>query len=64
MKGKVKFYNRAKRFGFITGEDEKDYFVHLSQIQDEAELNETDNVEFEPSTNDRGLAAEKVVKVE
>jgi CspA family cold shock protein len=28
MKGKVKFFNCEKEFGFITGEDGKDYFVH------------------------------------
>ncbi|MFH1376207.1 MAG: cold shock domain-containing protein, partial [Candidatus Woesearchaeota archaeon] len=27
MKGKVKFFNRAKGFGFIAGEDDKEYFV-------------------------------------
>ncbi len=26
--GKVKFYNRKKRYGFITGEDGVDYFFH------------------------------------
>ena len=28
MTGKVKFYKPDKKFGFITGEDGKDYFVH------------------------------------
>ncbi|MBI2152058.1 cold-shock protein, partial [Candidatus Woesearchaeota archaeon] len=28
MEGKVKFFNRVKGFGFITGDDGKDYFVH------------------------------------
>ena len=63
MKGKVKFFNMAKRFGFITGDDEKDYFVHISNIENEAALNENDDVEFEPSSNDRGLAAESIKKI-
>ena len=27
MKGKVKFFDQEKEFGFITGDDGKDYFV-------------------------------------
>tara|TARA_B100001167_G_C16759893_1_gene300787 strand:- start:1341 stop:1541 length:201 start_codon:yes stop_codon:yes gene_type:complete len=30
MQGKVKEYNRDRGFGFITGEDGDDYFVHIS----------------------------------
>ena len=32
MKGKVKFFNEMKGFGFIAGEDGKEYFVHKSAI--------------------------------
>ena len=32
MKGTVKWFNEEKGFGFITGEDGKDVFVHFSQI--------------------------------
>ena len=32
MQGTVKEYNRDRGFGFITGEDEDDYFVHLSGL--------------------------------
>ncbi len=60
MKGKVKFFNRTKRFGFITGEDEKEYFVHLSQVENQRFLFENDEVEFTAAENDRGLAAENV----
>lgn len=38
QRGTVKEYNRDKGFGFITGEDGEDYFVHVSglrvQLQD------------------------------
>ena len=30
--GKVKFYNKEKKFGFIAGDDGKDYFFHATGI--------------------------------
>ena len=33
MSGHVKFFNASKGFGFITGGDGMDYFVHFSAIQ-------------------------------
>ncbi len=33
MKGTVKFYNEQKAFGFIIGDDEKDYFVHQTAFK-------------------------------
>ena len=32
MKGKVKWFNAEKGYGFISSEDGKDVFVHYSQI--------------------------------
>jgi len=62
MKGKVKFFNRIKEFGFITGEDGKDYFVHKSGLIEDISLNENDSVVFEVEKGDRGLKAVKVSK--
>ncbi|MCL4362999.1 cold shock domain-containing protein, partial [Candidatus Marsarchaeota archaeon] len=36
MKGKVKMFNSARGFGFITGEDGKDVYVHTTAVQDGA----------------------------
>ena len=33
-KGIVKEYDTSKRFGFITGEDKEDYFVHVSGLRE------------------------------
>ncbi|MBC8495120.1 cold-shock protein [archaeon] len=63
MKGTVKFFNRTKHFGFIKGEDDKDYFVHISQIEDQIMLDENDEVEFEGTEGDRGLVANGVKKL-
>ncbi len=63
MNGKVKFFNRTKNFGFIVGEDDKDYFVHLSQVEGGEPLNENDSVEFEAGSNEKGAVAEKVKRV-
>jgi len=61
MKGKVKWFNARKGYGFIEGEDGKDVFVHKSSIE-EGYLNEGDPVEFETEETDRGLNAKNVKK--
>ena len=62
MEGKVKFFNELKGFGFITGEDEKDYFVHTSGLTDGVRLNNEDVVLFDVEQGDRGLKAVNVRK--
>ena len=47
MKGKVKMFNAARGFGFITGEDGKDIYVHTSAIEGGATLAVGDAVEYE-----------------
>jgi CspA family cold shock protein len=62
MDGKVKFFNGTKGFGFIAGEDGKEYFVHKSGLAEGTILNENDEVTFEVVEGDRGPKAEKVAK--
>lgn len=62
MDGKVKFFNEVKGFGFIAGEDGKEYFVHKSGLAEGTVLNENDEVTFEVVEGDRGPKAEKVAK--
>jgi len=60
MEGKVKFFNESKGFGFISGDDGKEYFVHQSGINEGNILKENDSVTFEGAQGDRGLKAENV----
>lgn len=48
LSGTVKWFNAVRGFGFITGDDGKDYFVHFSQIQMEGfkKLHADQKVEF------------------
>lgn len=63
MEGTVKFFNPKKGFGFITGEDGKDYFVHITAL-DGQKLFENDKVSFEVSQGERGELASNVKKLE
>ena len=60
MEGTVKFFNRKKGFGFINGEDSKDYFVHFTGLAQGTFLRDNDKVSCEPVEGDKGLKAEKV----
>lgn len=63
--GKVKWFNDSKGFGFITGEDGKDVFVHYSSIQGEGfrSLAEGQAVSYEVEEGPKGPAATNVTKI-
>ena len=57
--GTVKFFNRAKGFGFIIQDDGgKDVFVHQNGLIDE--INEGDKVSFDVEEGQKGLNAVNV----
>tara|TARA_Y100000310_G_C20233605_1_gene601404 strand:+ start:143 stop:475 length:333 start_codon:yes stop_codon:yes gene_type:complete len=60
MKGKVKFFNVSKRFGFIAGDDGKEYFVHQMGLKEGVRINEDDTVVFDTEDGDRGPKAVNV----
>ena len=62
--GKVKWFNEAKGFGFITGENGDDLFVHYSSIQGSGfkSLAEGDSVSFDTEKGPKGPKAINVVK--
>ena len=51
-----------KGFGFIAGEDGKEYFVHQSGLKEGAVINENDAVTFDIEEGDRGPKAANVAK--
>ena len=55
--GKVKFYNKEKKYGFITSEDGKDYFFHASGVSNDIYLKDGDNVEYKVVEGERGPKA-------
>lgn len=60
MKGNVKFFNAGKGFGFIAGEDGKEYFVHQTGINEGVALRDNDVVTFDVEDGDRGPKATNV----
>jgi CspA family cold shock protein len=62
MKGTVKWYNPRKGYGFISGEDGKDIFVHRTSIPQGTFLNEGDKVEYEVEESEKGQKATNVKK--
>ncbi|MFQ3676082.1 MAG: cold-shock protein [Endomicrobiia bacterium] len=65
VKGKVKWFNDRKGYGFISREDGSgDVFAHFSDIQSDGfkTLKEGDTVEFEVSNSDKGPKAVNIKK--
>ena len=65
VRGKVKWFNNQKGYGFITPESGKDVFVHHTAIQGDGykSLDEGQNVEFDIQQGPKGEQAVNVVKV-
>jgi cold shock CspA family protein len=64
MTGRIKFFSQSKGYGYIIGDEGREYYVTVRDVQG-AELPRTgDLVGFEPASNERGLRAIKVQIVE
>ena len=63
--GKVKWFNNAKGYGFITRESGEDLFVHFKSIVGEGykSLKQGEAVQFDVEQGTKGLQAVNVTKV-
>lgn len=66
MKGKVKWFNNEKGFGFIEYNEEEDIFVHYSNIIKDGykTLKEGQLVEFDLIKTDKGYQAQNIKPIE
>jgi CspA family cold shock protein len=65
LRGRVKWFNAQKGYGFIEREGQDDVFVHYSAIQQEGHktLDEGEEVEFDVIQSNRGPQAANVVRL-
>jgi len=57
-KGKIKFYMKDKGYGFIEGDEGKDFFVHFTALPADADESiKGKSVEFDTKDTDRGHQA-------
>ena len=65
VKGKVKWFNQRKGFGFIEREGGSDIFVHYSDINTDGfrTLDENQEVEFEVVDDEKGEKAKDVTPI-
>ncbi len=66
MRGKVKWFNNDKGYGFVDYKENEDIFVHYSAIKQDGfkTLSEGQIVEFDLIETEKGLQAVNVVEVE
>ena len=65
VKGKVKWFDNKKGYGFVVPEGGKDIFVHYSTIKQDGfkTLNEGQDVEFDIVQTDKGEQAQNVTRL-
>ncbi len=64
--GVVKWFNNEKGYGFISGNEGNDIFVHHSQVKEKGtdkDLHEGEQVSYSVSEGEKGLMAVNVQKI-
>ena len=64
MRGEVKFFLSGANYGYITGEDGTDYFVHANHILDSGSLNQGEAVLFDIGRNNKGQCAVNILRTQ
>lgn len=66
LTGRVKWFGPARGFGFLIGDDGKEYFVHFKDInmQGYKTLSEGQKVQFNLKEVEKGIAACNVTVIE
>jgi CspA family cold shock protein len=59
--GRVRRYDSAKGYGFISGDDGLDYFFHITNVTGDTRIATGHHVTFEPGTSEKGPRARRVV---
>lgn len=65
--GVVKWFDNEKGYGFISGNDGRDVFVHHSQVKEQGhnkDLHEGQQVSFDIVEREKGAQAINVQKIE
>lgn len=59
MLGKVKWFNNKRGYGFITGDNGKEYFIHQTNINMDGfrKLKDGQDVTFDEIVKEKGLEA-------
>ena len=68
MRGKVKWFNKNKGYGFIITEDNKEYFVHWKSIVTNSPrelkvLEQDEIVTFDLMETDKGTQAINIIRI-
>ena len=62
--GKVKFYNKERKYGFIAGDNGEDYFFHSTGISADIYVTDGDKVEFKVIEGDKGPKATDISPID
>ncbi len=65
MRGRVKWFDDRKGYGFVKGEDGKEYLVYFTAVQGKPEdLKDSMEVEFDPVETPKGPQAARVRRID